>query len=82
MSLMSLKSIDIMIRFFSVFKKYNKNTFHASFIDCSSVIIANNYGLDYVVSLDSSFRNFEEISLFEVFIFLKFEYPKKIWKSI
>lgn len=47
---------------FSIFKKYNKNSYKASFIDCSSVIIANNYNLDYVVSLDKFFRKFDEIN--------------------
>ena len=42
--------------------KYNKNSYKASFIDCSSVIIANNYNLDYVVSLDKFFRKFDEIN--------------------
>ena len=51
---------------FSIFNKYNKDTYKASFIDCSSVIIANNFDLDYVVSLDKFFNKFEEISLLDL----------------
>ena len=53
-------------RVFSIFNKYNKDTYKASFIDCSSVIIANNFDLDYVVSLDKFFNKFEEISLLDL----------------
>ena len=53
-------------RVFSVFKKYNSNTYKASYIDCSSVVISKHFNLDYVVSLDRFFENFEEISLFEL----------------
>ncbi len=53
-------------RVFSIFNKYNKDTYKASFIDCSSVIIANNFDLDYVVSLDKFFNRFEEISLLDL----------------
>lgn len=48
---------------FAVFEKYNQNSFKVGFIDCSQVIIYNNYNLDYVVSLDNGFRLFEEIEL-------------------
>lgn len=51
---------------FSIFNKYNKDRYKASFIDCSSVIIANNFDLDYVVSLDKFFNKFEEISLLDL----------------
>ena len=47
----------------AVFEKYNQNSFKVGFIDCSQVIIYNNYNLDYVVSLDNEFRLFEEIEL-------------------
>lgn len=48
---------------FAVFEKYNQNGFKVGFIDCSQVIIYDNYNLDYVVSLDNGFRLFEEIEL-------------------
>ncbi|WP_083405364.1 PIN domain-containing protein [Methanobrevibacter olleyae] len=53
-------------RVFSVFKKYNNNTYKASFIDCSAVVIADNYDLDYVVSLDNIFNKFDEINLLKL----------------
>lgn len=51
---------------FTFFKKYNNNTYKASFVDCSSIVIANNFDLDYVVSLDQFFGQFEEINLFKL----------------
>lgn len=48
---------------FSIFKKYNKHSYKASFVDCSAVVIAKNYDLDYVVSLDKFFNKFDEIDL-------------------
>ena len=48
---------------FAVVEKYNQNSFKVGFIDCSQVIIYNNYNLDYVLSLDNGFRLFEEIEL-------------------
>ena len=51
---------------FTLFKKYNDNTYKASFVDCSSIVIANNFGLDYVVSLDKFFKRFEEIELLDL----------------
>ena len=48
---------------FAVFEKYNQNSFKVGFIDCSQVIIYNNYNLDYILSLDNGFRLFEEIEL-------------------
>ena len=53
-------------RVFSVFKKYNANTYNASFVDCSSVVISKQFYLDYVVSLDTFFEEFKEINLFEL----------------
>ena len=53
-------------RVFSIFKKYNVNTYKASYIDCSSVVIAKQFNLDYVVSLDKFFEKFEEITLLEL----------------
>ena len=53
-------------RVFSIFKKYNVNTYKSSYIDCSSVVIAKQFNLDYVVSLDKFFEKFEEISLLEL----------------
>lgn len=53
-------------RVFSIFKKYNVNTYKASYIDCSSVVIAKRFNLDYVVSLDKFFEKFEEITLLEL----------------
>lgn len=53
-------------RVFSIFKKYNSNTYKASYIDCSSVVIVKHFDLDYVVSLDKFFEKFEEINLFEL----------------
>ena len=51
-------------RVFSVFQKYNHDTFKLSFVDCSLVVIANALDLDYVVSFDKKFSLFEEIQLF------------------
>ena len=51
---------------FSIFKKYNSNTYKASYVDCSSVVSVNQFNLDYVVSLDKFFEKFEEISLLEL----------------
>lgn len=51
---------------FTFFKKYNENTYKASFVDCSSIVITNNFDLDYVVSLDKFFSKFEEIKLFKL----------------
>ena len=48
---------------FAVFEKYNQNSFKVGFIDCSQVIIYNNYNLDYILSLDNGFRLFEKIEL-------------------
>ena len=53
-------------RVFSIFKKYNVNTYKAIYIDCSSVVIAKQFNLDYVVSLDKFFEKFEEITLLEL----------------
>lgn len=53
-------------RVFSIFKKYNGNTYKASYIDCSSVVITKQFDLDYVVSLDKFFEKFEEINLFKL----------------
>lgn len=54
---------DFNFKVFSVFQKYNKNAFKVSFIDCSSVVIVDEYGLDNVMSLDKDFKRFEEIDL-------------------
>lgn len=51
---------------FSIFKKYNADTYKASYVDCSSVVIAKQFNLDYVVSLDKFFEKFEEITLFKL----------------
>ena len=48
------------------FKKYNADTYKASYVDCSSVVIAKQFNLDYVVSLDKFFEKFEEITLFKL----------------
>ena len=53
-------------RVFSIFKKYNSNTYKASYIDCSSVVILKYFNLDCVVSLDKFFEKFEEIKLIEL----------------
>lgn len=53
-------------RVFSIFKKYNSNTYKASYIDCSSIVITRHFDLDHVVSLDKFFEKFEEIKLFEL----------------
>lgn len=49
---------------FAIFEKYNKNKFRIGFIDCSQVVICKHYDLDYVVSFDDEFKQFEEIDLF------------------
>ena len=51
---------------FSIFKKYNADTYKASYVDCSSVVIAKQFNLDYVVSLDNFFEKFDEITLFKL----------------
>ncbi len=48
---------------FAIFEKYNKNKFRLGFIDCSEVVICEIYGLDYVASFDSEFKQFKEINL-------------------
>lgn len=53
-------------RVFSLFKKYNTNTYKTSYIDCSTIIIAKTYDIDYVVSLDQYFNKFEEIKLLKL----------------
>jgi len=53
-------------RIFTLFKQYNNDTFKASFIDCSSIVIVNNFDLDYVVTLDKFFRKFKEIDLLKL----------------
>ena len=50
----------------AIFEKYNKNKFRLDFIDCSTVVISENCGLDYVVSFDGEFELFEEINLLEL----------------
>lgn len=51
---------------FAIFEKYNKNNFKLGFIDCSQVIVHNNFNLDYIVSLDQGFKLFEEIELYNL----------------
>lgn len=53
-------------RVFSIFKKYNKNTFKLSFIDCSTVVISKFFDLKYVVSFDKKFKLFNEIKVYEL----------------
>lgn len=53
-------------RVFSIFKKYNSNSYNASYIDCSSIVITKQFDLDYTVSLDKFFEKFEEINLLEL----------------
>ena len=48
-----------------LFLKYNNNNFKVSFVDCSSIVISNHYGLDYVVSFDKGFKLFNEIRLYQ-----------------
>lgn len=54
------------LKVFSIFQKYNRNTFKVSFIDCSSVIISAEYSLDGVMSLDKDFKIFDEINLIKL----------------
>ena len=51
---------------FAIFEKYNKNKFKLGFIDCSHVVIYDYYDMDYVVSFDEEFKQFEEINLFNL----------------
>lgn len=51
---------------FAIFEKYNKNKFRRGFINCSEVVIYENYELDYVVSFDGEFNIFDEVKLFEL----------------
>ncbi|MBE6493930.1 MAG: type II toxin-antitoxin system VapC family toxin [Methanosphaera stadtmanae] len=48
-----------------IFKKYNKDTFHLSFIDCSLILLYNEYNLDVLVSFDKWFKKVEEIKTYE-----------------
>ena len=50
---------------FAIFEKYNRNKFHLGFIDCSQVVIYEDYYLDYVASFDEEFKGIEEIRLWE-----------------
>ena len=64
-----LNEYDIEIfndKVFSLFKKYNKNNFKLSFIDCSIVVIFKHYELDNVVSFDKGFKSIDEIKLYEL----------------
>ena len=51
---------------FAIFEKYNKNNFKVGFIDCSQVVICEYHDLDFVVSFDKEFENFDEIKLLEL----------------
>ena len=53
-------------RVFSVFQKYNQGSFKLSFVDCSFVVIANAWDMDYVVSFDEKFKLFKEIQLYDL----------------
>ena len=51
---------------FAIFEKYNRNNFKVGFIDCSQVVIYEYYDLDFVVSFDKEFDNFDEINLLKL----------------
>ena len=51
---------------FSLFKKYNSSTYNASYIDCSCILVYMNFNLDYVVSIDKFYEEFDEIQLLEL----------------
>ena len=53
-------------KFFAIFEKYNRNNFKVGFIDCSQVVIYEYYDLDFVVSFDKEFDNFDEINLLKL----------------
>lgn len=51
---------------FHIFKRYNKDSFKLSFIDCSQPIIIKEYDLDNILSLDKDFKLFNDIYLFRL----------------
>ena len=53
-------------RVMKIFKKYNRDTFHLSFIDCSLILLFKEYNLDFLVSFDKWFEKVEEIETFNL----------------
>ena len=49
----------------NLFEKYNKKTFHLSFIDCSLILFYKQYNLEYIVSFDGWFKKVKEIKTYE-----------------
>ena len=50
----------------NLLEKYNKNTFHLSFIDCSLILLSNEYRLDYLLTFDKWFNKVEEIEIYSL----------------
>ncbi|MBE6488602.1 MAG: type II toxin-antitoxin system VapC family toxin [Methanosphaera stadtmanae] len=50
----------------NIFEKYNKDTFHLSFIDCSLILLFKEYNLDSLVSFDKWFEKVEEIETYNL----------------
>ena len=48
----------------NLFEKYNKKTFHLSFIDCSLILFYKQYKLDYIVTFDGWFKKVKEIKTY------------------
>lgn len=53
-------------RVMKIFEKYNRDTFHLSFIDCSLILLFKEYNLDFLVSFDKWFEKVEEIETFDL----------------
>lgn len=47
-----------------IFEKYNKDTFHLSFIDCSLILLYREYNIGVIVSFDKWFKKVEEIEIY------------------
>lgn len=49
-----------------IFEKYNRDTFHLSFVDCSLILLFKEYNLDFLISFDKWFEKVEEIETFDL----------------
>lgn len=49
----------------NLFEKFNKKTFHLSFIYCSLILFYKQYNIDYIVSFDGWFKKVKEIKTYE-----------------
>ena len=55
-------------RVMNLFEKYNKNTFHLSFIDCSLILLYKEHNIDYLLTFDKWFNKIEEIEIYALTI--------------